>query len=957
MDPWPTHLSATMSHVLRCAAMCVLFLAQLCRGADPLDTWTWRNPVPTGESFVSITYGNGVFAAVVGGAVGPAIYTSPDGIDWTASCWRTNGNFSSITYGNGLFLATRFDYSEDKAEILSSADGVNWSQHIIVPQNGPSALYEAPSAIIYANSLYVAVGSGFARQCSGSSYAVVLTSADLMNWTQTILTECESILLDISYGGGKFVAVGGSGKFFTSSDGYSWFRTYSSTSTFRDITYGNGVFIAVSQDSGTIVTSPDGVNWTQRSLAPTLTSVHLYDISYASGLFVAVGSAFDPVQRSYVGLIVSSQDGVNWTIRYSGANNWGLYAVAYGNARFTVGGDHGLNFTSPDGINWTQRNSAVTTAEFRAVAFGDGQFVAVGSATVTSPDGVYWTWRNSNASLLGVTYGNGKFVTVGEYGLIYTSPDGVNWTWRNSSVGFRLYDIVYANGLFVAVGAGGILTSPDGVNWSLRNAGAITSANGVTYGNGLFVATCFTTNFGSPGAVATSPDATNWTVRISGLNFASAYQHVHACYGNGLFVVSPNYGVLFTSPDGINWTTRNLGINIILFASAYGNGTFVASGGNGSSVIITSSDGINWRQRFYNLGFELWGVAYGNSQFIAVGQVGTILESGDGMPQAPTIITAPQSQTVRAGGKVLFAVTDIGTPPLGYQWRKNGQNLAGQTATSLSLTNVQFANAGGYSVIVTNGYGAATSTVAQLTVYTNLALTQTNRAPTTNEIGKSTIPTDPTHFKVYTNGTFQSGVALDPNKMTVVITHGWNSSSTDWPRYMAQIIGHRIGASTVNFVAWDWTAEAQSEWYGLGGIAAKTPGQGTALGTNLVAALGANYSQRIHFIGHSLGTLVNGHAADYVHAHGFSWTNTQMTLCDEAEIAWEFTSTGWQSATTLPSVLGPAISTLSTLWGNSSTPQRYWDRPLPRQFAWADNYISAVGLLHTDAANAVLTYT
>ena len=313
----------------------------------------------------------------------------------------------------------------------------------------------------------------------------------------------------------------------------------------------------------------------------------------------------------------------------------------------------------------------------------------------------------------------------------------------------------------------------------------------------------------------------------------------------------------------------------------------------------------------------------------------------------PAITAQPQGQTAQAGNNVTFAVTASGTSPLNYQWRFNGQNLTGQTALSLSRTNVQFAAAGGYSVVVTNSFGSATSSAAQLTVYTNLVLTQTNRAPTTNEVGRPTIPTDPTHFRVFTNGTFQSGVALDPNKMTVVITHGWNGSSADWVTVTAQNIAQRIGASTVNIVAWDWTAEATSSIPDLGIIAAKTPGQGTALGTNLVAALGANYSKRIHFIGHSLGTLVNGHAANYVHAHGFSWTNTQMTLCDEAEAAWEFTSTGWQLATTLPKII---------ISGNFSTPQRYWDHPLPTQFAWADNYISAVGLLHPDAANAILTW-
>src|ERR1035441_11018286 len=88
----------------------------------------------------------------------------------------------------------------------------------------------------------------------------------------------------------------------------------------------------------------------------------------------------------------------------------------------------------------------------------------------------------------------------------------------------------------------------------------------------------------------------------------------------------------------------------------------------------------------------------------------------------------------------------------------------------------------------------------------------------------------------------------------------------------------------------------------------RTQGQGVFLGKNLITALGSNYSQRIHFIGHSLGTLVNAAAANYVHTNGFSWSNTQMTLCDEAEVAWVLESSGWQMATTLPEITQQGVS-------------------------------------------------
>ncbi len=81
----------------------------------------------------------------------------------------------------------------------------------------------------------------------------------------------------------------------------------------------------------------------------------------------------------------------------------------------------------------------------------------------------------------------------------------------------------------------------------------------------------------------------------------------------------------------------------------------------------------------------------------------------------PLITVQPAGQTVLAGTNVTFSVTASGSPPLGYQWQLNSNNVAGANAT-LTLTNVQLANAGNYSVIVSNPFGTVTSSNALLTV-------------------------------------------------------------------------------------------------------------------------------------------------------------------------------------------------------------------------------------------------
>jgi hypothetical protein len=85
------------------------------------------------------------------------------------------------------------------------------------------------------------------------------------------------------------------------------------------------------------------------------------------------------------------------------------------------------------------------------------------------------------------------------------------------------------------------------------------------------------------------------------------------------------------------------------------------------------------------------------------------------------ITSSPQSQFVLAGASANFSVTALGTGQLFYQWQFNGNPLSGQTNASLSLNNVQFTNAGNYSVVVSNAYGSVTSALATLKLLTDPA--------------------------------------------------------------------------------------------------------------------------------------------------------------------------------------------------------------------------------------------
>jgi len=82
----------------------------------------------------------------------------------------------------------------------------------------------------------------------------------------------------------------------------------------------------------------------------------------------------------------------------------------------------------------------------------------------------------------------------------------------------------------------------------------------------------------------------------------------------------------------------------------------------------------------------------------------------------PSITAQPEAVAATAGDSATFTVTATGTAPLGYQWRHWDAPLAYATESSYTLLSVKSADAGFYSVIVTNAAGSATSSPALLTV-------------------------------------------------------------------------------------------------------------------------------------------------------------------------------------------------------------------------------------------------
>lgn len=96
-------------------------------------------------------------------------------------------------------------------------------------------------------------------------------------------------------------------------------------------------------------------------------------------------------------------------------------------------------------------------------------------------------------------------------------------------------------------------------------------------------------------------------------------------------------------------------------------------------------------------------------------EVGSLYQS-EAPPTAPTITQQPLSLAAAVGTDVAFGVVANGTPPLSFQWRKDGTNISGATSPVFGIASAQVSNRGFYDVVVTNAYGAVTSSMANLLV-------------------------------------------------------------------------------------------------------------------------------------------------------------------------------------------------------------------------------------------------
>lgn len=127
------------------------------------------------------------------------------------------------------------------------------------------------------------------------------TVAQSLNWR--VPTPTGANMRGVTYGAGKFLAVGSAGCAAVSADGTNWLSVNTvTTKQLNAVAFGNGIFVAVG-NGATVISSPDGLTWTARSMASSPLQ-NFVGVAFGSGTFVAV---------NLVNEVFTSTDGIAWT--------------------------------------------------------------------------------------------------------------------------------------------------------------------------------------------------------------------------------------------------------------------------------------------------------------------------------------------------------------------------------------------------------------------------------------------------------------------------------------------------------------------------------------------------------------------------------------------------------------------------------------------------------------------
>jgi hypothetical protein len=553
--------------------------------------WRWSNPTPFGADIYGIVYNNGTCVTV--GEEGQ-IYVTDDLTNWFPCQSGTQVALRAATFlggrlviagqsGNILFSDDLSTFYGEEFETTNWLEAVAASSNLVVAVGDNASIYFSTNAISWNQA-----GVSFTDWLSGVAFGAtntfvtvgqagfIATSQNGYSWT-VANSGTISDLDGVAWMGNHFLAAGGGGVALTSADGVTWLSVTTGAT--------NDLYATAGTSNSQVVAGEDELRWQGNAGWSNELSSSLRAPAPAWSYYTATwttnnADSFLVAGQSGMLTIGSNANGlINWSTPAASVRStlWQVICIA---DHYLAVGNYGTLMSSQDGITWTVELTPTTNAVLLGVGGNSTNYLlAVGAkGTVLWATNTYLWYQLTSPTtndLYGVLYDGGDYMLCGGHGTILTSPDITTWTKRATHTANTLSSLAFYPGGWVSVGANGtILTSTNRIDWTLQHV----TTNWlwqVSYLNGVLLVV------GQNGTILTSVDGSQWSQQSSGtaiwLNAADYLA------GISWFVVGDD-GTILGSLDTTNWVTFNTITYKALYGLAHNQGQLVAVGEEGAII-------------------------------------------------------------------------------------------------------------------------------------------------------------------------------------------------------------------------------------------------------------------------------------------------------------------------------------------------------------------------------------
>jgi hypothetical protein len=426
-----------------------------------------------------------------------------------------------------------------------------------------------------------------------------------------------------------------------------------------------------------------------------------------SYLATATGN-YDCIETTQCGNLTSNTISVSAELLPSAA------VTAGGPTTFCSPGSVVLNVSTCSNCTYQWRESGVNisganSSSYTATASGDYDCIVTNTCGARTSNNIIVTVVNGVPSALITASGSTTFCFPGAVTLNANTGTGITYQWRNNSVNI--------SGAIAASYSATISGNYDCIVTNTCGS-AVSNSIAVTV-NPLPTASITasgSTTFCSPGSVTLNANTgTGFTYqwRNNSVNISGATSASYSATATGTYdcVVSNTCGS--ATSNSISVTVNSLPAATV---SAAGPTTFCSPG----SVTLNANTGTGFSYQWRNNSVNISGATASAYSANATGNYDCVVSNTCGSTTsnsiAVTVNTVPPA-TITASGATTFcspgSVTlnaNTGTG-LSYQWRQNGANISGATASSYTSNAT-----GSYDCVVTNTCGSTTSNTISVTV-------------------------------------------------------------------------------------------------------------------------------------------------------------------------------------------------------------------------------------------------